>query len=295
MKRILPGEKPIIADGVHFDLDMDIYHEDPAISKSGLVDGETSWLYYVTKRQEPEVKKPHFDLGSLAHAMILQPDKVEKDFAVPPVDVLTKSGARSGNRYNQWLTEQRPGQVIVTQEQWDAARRIRDSVLENPEHAEARLLLTSGGSEISFFWTDHELEIRIKVRPDHVPGADIIADLKTCRLARDIFFGFQAYNLRYHWSAYLTCYVMTELTGKFYRDYRFVAVEVEPPYDVCIYNLDEVQWLIARDEVHNMLEKYSRCYHDDEWPGYPPETRPLLWPRYAFKNTQMRDEFNVYD
>jgi len=299
MKRITPDNKPLIAPGYHFDMDMEDYHEDPAISKSGLVDLETSPLYYVAQRTQVENKETKaMSIGTLAHALILQPDDLNKIAIVPPIEVLAKNGAFSGNKYLEWKAqalEANPGIEIIKSNIMDTGQQMADQVLNNPEHEEAKILLTNGMSEVSFFWEDPELGIRIKVRPDHLPGGKIITDLKTCRSAEEHKFGADSFKLHYHWSAYLTCKVISEVQGAFHNDYRFVALENEPPFDVCIYKPDAGQMQAAKDEVEHWLRVYAEAYKSDTWPGHEANTRPLYWPHWAWSQVRYRDEFNPYD
>ncbi|UCH12680.1 MAG: PD-(D/E)XK nuclease-like domain-containing protein, partial [Candidatus Omnitrophota bacterium] len=220
MKRVIDEGKEVFHDGIYTGLDMEAYHEDPALSKSGAVDFSVSPLNYYLKRKEPEKKKDVFDLGSLAHAMILEPNKVDNNFVVIPQDVLSKSGARAGNAYKAWCEEEAAGKnrTTVMREQFDLARRIRDQVHSNPEHELASQLLT-GPTEISFFYTDPIFEIRLKARPDCIPSCSVIADLKTTRSAVDWIFGAQAYKLKYHWSAAMSLMIVSALTKKTIKDY----------------------------------------------------------------------------
>lgn len=255
---------------------------------------DLSPLHYVVERQAPEVKKPHFDLGDLSHTMILEPDLVNDIAVVPPDDVLSKSGSRAGNKYKDWAAEQ-GDKLLVTKKQWYDARRIASSVLDNPEHIEAKLLLTSGRSEVSFFYTDVTRNIRIKVRPDHLPGADIVADLKTARTAEPYHFGVDSFKLKYHWSASLTMKIMGEVTGRTFQDYRLIAVESDPPHDVTIHKVTADQLLSTSPEIEKALDTYARCYNENEWPGYEPGTQDLIWPAWAWRQVQTQDEFNPYE
>lgn len=291
MKRVTPDDKPVITDGIYFDLDIDAYHEDPAISKTGLVDFAISPLYYVARRREPEPDKPAFNLGGLVHAMILEPAVVPDKYAVPPAEVLTKSGARSGKNYQAWKEQLGENVTIITKQQWIDAQKMADQILENPEHIEAKLLLTSGEPEVSVFWTDPERDIRIKVRPDRLPGARITADLKTTRSAEITRFGIDSFNKKYHWSAELTTWVLSQALGDLYEDYRFVCLENEPPHDVTIYKVGHDQMVAAREEIQPLLDYYAECYHSGIWPGHPPETRELYWPSWAWRKIRTYDEY----
>ena len=290
MKRVYPDNTPVLTDGFYMDLEMDRYHEDPALSKSGAVKLSRSPLAYFLDRIEAEDKaKDHLDLGSLAHAMILQPDKTEQMFKVIPADVLSKSGSRAGNKYKEWAAALPPKATAVLQQTFDAARRIRDNIHVNPEHEKASILC-SGHTEVSFFYTDSIYNgIRKKVRPDAMPGGSILTDLKTARSAEFWAFGAQAFNLKYHWSAAMSLEIVSAVTGAKYDEYYFVVVENELPFDVQIFKPEPIHITMAQDDLYQIYSNYEECYFNNLWPGYPNDVQPLFFSSKAMRSWQPRE------
>lgn len=291
MKRVYPDDKPVFEDGFYMDLEIERYHEDPALSKTGAVKLARSPLTYLLDRLEGEDKKKDFlDIGSLAHAMILEPHTVDEKFKPIPKEVLSKSGSRTGKKYEEWLAALPQGTTAVLQKNFDIARRIRDNVHENPEHEKASILC-SGHTEVSFFYTDSIYGgIRKKVRPDAMPGGPILTDLKTARSAEFWAFGSQAFNLKYHWSAAMSLEVVSAVTGDKYNEYYFVVVENELPYDVQVFKPEPIHIAMAEDDLYRIFSTYEECYFSNRWPGYPIDVQPLFFPRKAMRSWQPREE-----
>lgn len=273
----------VIADGIYQNLDINKYHGDPALSKSGLsVFADFSPLHYQSEREYPKSASDNMNLGSLAHLLILEPEKTKEIIRIPPPDVLGKNGARSTKAYAIWEEEvltKTPNALIVKQEQYNKASKMRNKVFEHPS---AKQLLTLGKSEISGFITLPS-GVRVKCRPDHWPTTSILVDLKTARTAHPEKFGRSAYGYDYHWSAYLCCWILSELSGLSINEYYFVVVENDIPFDVTIHFADRAVMDLAKTEVQYWLKKYEYCYLSDEWPGYPKEVLPLQLPRSAYR------------
>ena len=282
MKKIYFDES-CIADGVYAGMPMSIYHADPAISKSGLSDFAQSPAHYIGRRQEPDKPSKSMDLGSLVHSLILEPDK--KDFVVAPqLNKNTKD-------YKQWAAAH-AGKLIVDQKTYDDAQHMAENVAAHP----AASILTAGGqSEVGVIWTDQERDIRIKVRPDHLPGGTVVTDLKSTRDASLALFGAQSFNLKYHISAALTLRVLSRVTGQTFTDYYLVAVENSAPFSVAVYLFDKIQIRLASDQIDQLLDHYAECYHAKNWPGYPEEVRPVSWPRWAWNVMSPRNDEDLFE
>jgi hypothetical protein len=283
MKKIYFDES-CIADGVYAGMPMSIYHADPAISKSGLSDFAQSPAHYIGRREEPEKKSKSMDLGSLVHSMILEPDKKDAYVVAPKINKNTKE-------YKAWAAAH-SGNLIVDQETYQDAQRMAANVAAHPA---ASILTTGGQSEVGVFWTDPERNIRIKVRPDHLPGGTVVTDLKTTRDASEAMFGTQSFNLKYHWSAALTLRVLSRVTGQAFTDYYLVAVENSAPFAVAVYLFDAIQVRLAAEQIDKQLDLYAKCYHAKNWPGYPEIVQPVKWPRWAWNVMSPRSDEELFE
>jgi exodeoxyribonuclease VIII len=279
-------EKKIIGaginDGIYAGMPMDVYHADPAISKSGLSDFAQSPAHYVGRRLEPKEPSKAMDLGSLVHAWVLEPDTFEERYTTPPDGL----GSKQTKAYKEWAAAQT--KIIVDQDTLLTAGKMVANVRNHPV---ANMLTSGGMAEVGAFWTDPERNIRIKVRPDYLPGAGIVTDLKTTRDASPFGFGAQSFNLKYHWSAELTLRVLSRATNKVFSQYYLVAVENTPPHEVAVYLVTNDQLVMAREELDRLLWEFAGCYSANEWPGYSKEVLPLEWPHWAWKKAAQAVSF----
>jgi len=293
MKRIVAGDRPVIPNGIYEGMPMDVYHDDPALSKSGLLDLRMSGAHYKAGR-ENERSTRSLTIGGLAHTAILEPDTFDDRYTFPPASVLSKSGAMAGNEYHAWRAEQEAsGRQVVKYEMIETAMRMRDAVLENPAHSKAAELLRQGVKEVSFFVSDPLYEIRLKVRPDNIPCDGILVDLKTARSAFEPFFGADAARYCYHWSAWMSCHVVTLATENDYGRYYFVVVESDPPFEVAVFECPRHQQLVARAQIEPLIYQYKYFYDNNIWPGYPNLVRELALPKRAYW-TPAEDEDSDY-
>ena len=287
-------QEPITKNGF-YQITNEDYHADPAASKSSLSDFSHTPKKFKINRQIIKKSSPVFDLGTAAHAAILEPEKYWDMIAVPPAKLLAKNGAMSTKAAKEWKAQKESeGKVVIKQDFQDKVEAMAENVLERPEHSEARALLTGGVAELSGFWEETEFgaPFFLKVRPDYLPGGNLVVDLKTDLDASPVAFGRKAYNLKYHWSAWLTCRGLEYLTGEKHDKYFFVVVEKEIPFDVAVYQVPDYMFEIARRELTPILERYSQCLETDEWPGYENKRLMLDFPGWALRAL---DDGALYD
>jgi hypothetical protein len=300
----------MIEPGIYYEMTNEAYHGDhDSYSKSSLVDFSVYPFNLKFQRSQPDVRKVHFDLGTAVHTAILEPHMIDNVLETIPVDVLGKNGAKNTNAYRDWAAAVPASKAIVTNVQRDMVLRIRDNVLENPAHSQARELLTGGKPEVSVFWDEiYDTEpnededgyqtlssktyedpegkhlLRMKVRPDYIPADRIIVDLKTS--AQDIdqaSFEKSAYDKHYHWSAGLTLRGMNLATGNPHRVYIFVVVEVNEPHEVGVYRATEEMIALGKMETMETMGRLAWCDMTDTWPGIPNRIQQVGLPPWAYK------------
>lgn len=274
--------------GIYSPRDLDIvdYHSDhSAVSKSGLVQFARTPRNYLLYTQNVK-SKPESDsmrTGKALHTCVLEPDEVNHLIVKPDPAILGKGGARNTNAYKQWAAEMEAAKkIVVTDSQWEDVMRMIDSIYEDPRNLQAKELLTSGPAEMTFCWEDisHSL---VKARPDKLPGAPIVVNLKTCRDASPEAFGKQAHNLNYHWSAFIDTLGTTVVTGASHFEYYLIAVENTLPYDVAVYRVTPKIMDLARRQCEPLLHDLWWCKKNNQWPGYGSDIKELQFPGYAFK------------
>lgn len=273
-----------VGTGFYKAMSFENYLADPAISKSGLVDMAQSPAHYKERRENPKTFAAA-DLGSATHMMILEPERAERSIFTPPGNVLGKGGTRGTTAYREWAAAQEPGAIILSREEFEAAHRMRDSVLHHPVAAD---LLSGGFPEISAI--HYVSDVRVKTRPDYLNDG-YITDIKTTVDASPETFGRQAYNLKYYWSAYLSGLILRGLEiGS--REYAYVAVEKTPPYPVAVYYCPPELVELAGREVEPLLRMFRACNDTGIWPGYEEDITPLRvpgWVKHKLMDMEERD------
>ena len=219
------------------------------------------YLEYVKKEYEPS---PAMQLGSLVHLLTLEPENLEKRYAVAPeVNKRTKAGKEEYALF----VEQAGTREVIDAAQLAEAQVIADIVKAHPLASQA---LTS--------CTQFEKELRGELYGyPFVAFADAISenfvyDLKTTRDASPKEFIRAAANLGYH----LQAAIYTELTG---LPFRWIAVETSSPYNVQIYEQDSASFERSRQRLERLVKVFIN------WDGKPREYSadilPLELPGWA--------------
>lgn len=190
-------------------------------------------------------------IGRAVHALILEPETYEREFAVcPKVDRRTKDGKAI---YKDFL-EKSEGKCVLTEDQSDLVLNISNAVMRHPL---AERVLTGGESEFSYFCKDETTGLQLKCRPDYVNGGALI-DLKTTRDASFEGFARQIGTLGYHLQAAFYLDVFNKSQGTDFNEFFFVAVENSAPHGVAIYQLDEAHIQAGRTAYRKALDEYAR-------------------------------------
>lgn len=195
--------------------------------------------------------KPHFQIGTLAHMMVLEPQKFARLVTCDgPINPRTgKMYGRDTDKFDEWLAA-RPGVTVVEPWLYTMLARMPSEVKE---------LLRGTVREQSFFTTLAGLPV--KCRPDALaPG--LILDLKTCvdvdRIERDI-----ARNSYWFTAAWYRA-VMLAATGQRHA-HKFIFVEKSAPYRWRVVSLDAGYNMHADNAVDKVLESVYAASVSGNW------------------------------
>lgn len=279
-----PAEKLTdIKPGLYPDITNEQYHKGPGISSSGvkLIIEKSPlhyWERYLNPKREPDKETPDMLLGSLVHTMVLEPDNLERDWAVEPdVNKRTKAGREEVAAFYK----RNQGKKIVSRDSLSRAEAIASAVRRHPKAAK---IFEDGVHEQSLYWVDPDTGVLCKCRPDWWRSF-MLADLKTTIDASEDGFQRAVFNFGYHISAAMYLDGVKEHTGEPLEDFVFSVVEKEPPYAVANYRINEEDIAIGRKQYKQALETYARCMEKGterrHWPGYPLEIQPISLPPWA--------------
>lgn len=253
-----------IENGFHAGIDNDDYHATPEISSSNIKTALKSMGKYKAKLDGESVFKatPAMELGTLVHALVLEPHTFSDQFAVSEkFDGRTKVGKAAKAAF----LAANEGKIIVDADQMKTASLMAKAVME---HEEVKLLFAVAGIafEYSGFCYDPETELRVKYRPD-IRTDHFIADLKTCADASKEEFARSISKFGYHVSAahYLKC--DRDLFGTTHGQFIFICVESTFPYEVAVYTLKST----AIDHGYDQCAKALSMIKDAQTTGNYPQ------------------------
>lgn len=249
------------------------YHAAEGISKSGLDLIHKSPAHYKAALTLPHIETPALRLGTALHTLVLEPARfvAEYDFI---------DGDRRLKATKDAIKEaEAAGKIILTKDEFDAVSGMRDSIFSRKI---ARALINGAAVELSVF---SELDgVRVKCRPDGWRiGGGILFDLKTTADASPAGFARSVAKYRYHVQEAFYRHVVASITGDDPDKlvFVFIAVENKPPYEVALYNLDEMAQLQGIIEAREDLRRYREAKEKNDWHGYSPLIEKLSLPRWA--------------
>jgi len=197
------------------------YRALPALNASYLKTVLAKSKWHADIRTEPT---PAMRLGTLVHAKILEPHKVEGEYAVFSGDRRTKAGKEA---YAELLTS---GREIVTTDQWDISEAMQDAVRQHAACAE--LLDDACLTEQSMTFSYNELDAKAQI--DLYSNSGYLVDLKT--IADITNAEKQFFNLNY--ALQMAWYKLAlQANGFKVRGVKILFVESAPPHQVALLDV----------------------------------------------------------
>ena len=157
--------------GLNEDITNEDYHGDREYESSSslklfLKDSKEYHNKYILKLPWEEKYKGAYDFGSYIHSLILEPEKVDDEYAI------FEGATRRGNAYKEFKAENE-GKIIITRSQFLQAQSLLEAYTE---HQLASSMIKFGKAEQTLCV---ELDgMKIKVRADYARKNQII-DVKT--------------------------------------------------------------------------------------------------------------------
>ena len=251
------------------------YHAMDGISSSMIGDYMKSpfqyWYKYVGKRMPEELgDNPAFAIGTVTHALVLEPDLFDEQFIIAPkIDKRTKVGKEKWAEFE----EQAKGKTLVKKEHYDMAVMMRDAVNRNPIAVD---LLKRGEFEKSFFFEG------LKVRTDHIIVDDLIkkvliTDLKTAQTIEPKRFQWAVQDL-YLTRAGFYAYVVSQFYPDYDIDFGYIAVDKNEPSSCTVFMIsqEDLTWAISNAKrVVELIEQDTKEYGSKPWIDTTPQVLTL--------------------
>jgi hypothetical protein len=257
--------------GVFLGLSNADYHAAPGVSNSMLhhMDPPARLPVYICEEFEETAA---MRMGTIIHAMILEPDDLPPAIAVKPETYPGAKGeakkwTRAATYCAEWEDAQKAaGRLLLSSGEWERTQGCVDAIRRHP----LSWLFDRGQAEVSVF--TRSFGPLTKYRPDFVPdGANIILDIKKvcegmsepnafAKLAVDRGYHRQAESYRRGWN---------EETGECRTHVVFVVVEDVAPFLVSFVTLGPKTMQVGWDDYLARLGLYEECLNTGMWPGRP--------------------------
>lgn len=276
-------------EGIYEELDEDLYHAHPFISKSKLdVFNVTPYHYYrrfVKPSKTREKPSQSLARGSLIHLAVLEPARFLETVVMGPSEDARKKEFRDFKEYAE-------GKIVVKPSDYEM---LIDIVQQIKANKTAYDVIRASKKEVSLFWMNEETQTPCRGRIDALDaGRFILTDVKSTRSAEPRSFFNSMGEYRYHVQAAFYSDGIKKIFGlKEDPVFNFVAVETAWPYIVQVYEVDPAEIELGRAEYHENLRNLKKCYAENTWPGYGPEIMRAELPKwydYKIGDGDGRDE-----
>lgn len=231
------------------------YHSSAAIGSTSLKTLATKTpAHYQWDKANP-VHKPVYDLGSAAHAWILEGD-ADQIVVVESDSWRTKAAKEARDEAYA------AGKYPLLDEEFDRIDRMRAAILEHP--IASQMINPEHRFESSIFWEENGMPL--KCRPDAL-APDVIWDLKTARSSHPGEFGRAANTYGYHQSAAHYIDGVQRATGE-ELPFRLVLIEKEAPFFVSVVEFEPAAVDLGSDLNAKAKDLWRTCTANNHWPGY---------------------------
>lgn len=280
---------PIREAGVYSDIDPDDYHNDCVEGGSLSSSGARALLppgcpaQYHWDRHNPPPPKPHFDVGTAAHTLVLG-----KGRRLVSVDVTNKDGEIVTDWKTKAAQDKRDeiraaGHVPLLRKDYDTVHAMAEAL----HQSEAGPLFEPGtfDAEQVIVWR-HNLgwdHIWRRAMIDLLPhDRSVVVDYKTAESVDPDALARAMANYRYHQQAdfYRSGLVALGLVEPD-CEFWFVAQSKTPPYLVTMFRPDDEALDAGRALNEKAMRLYAECVRTGEWPGHSMRVETLSLPRWA--------------
>lgn len=270
--------------GLHAGISNAEYHAGPGISSTSIKYANKAMrLYHAHITGEVKFKETEaMRLGTAVHACTLEAMSFGEQ-----VIVSKKFGTSDkAKKEKAEFYAAHPGKTIITADDYDKCRNMRDSLLALPD---VEYIFSTGAPEMSGYYVDRDqhgnrTNMLCKYRPDW-RNDECILDIKSTNDITKEAFKRTINNFGYHISAahYLEGDRIT--MGTNHRQFVFACVEPEPPYLAILYVLDEESLELGEWLRRKALKGIKHGRDSEQWPGYNDElTTTIGVPQYALND-----------
>lgn len=241
------------------------YRSHSGINWSTLKYMKSSPADYKLKRDFPPETTDAQMLGTLVHALLLEPETVPERYVVVPKLDMRKPENKETYRK---IVEGNPGKILVPDESknkterfsWKLANKIAEVNQDKPMWK--RFAANVQKAEWEMFATCPETGLKLKGLADAItPGA--LNDVKTISGMGKYLYNIKAFDYIGQLAYYR--YLM-ELLGEKRKRAQILFIETIAPYKLRVVNIDPRALDAAHEQNLSLLRRLKECMANNEWP-----------------------------
>ena len=248
------------------------YRKAIGLSQSSLKIFHKSAAHYLASTEEQHEPTDAMILGSVFHAIMLQPDEAKNLYAVKQkVDGRSKEG----KAYNEQFAIENAGKFIINVEQEAQLLAMKASLLSHPKANE--LLANSDYRELPVFGTYPTPygDVRLKGLIDAYDSKrGFVNDIKTCESASPEDFKRAIWDRRYDFQDVQYGWLLQN-AGKPVNQFNFLCVEKKPPFAVAVYSISAESLLKSAGRWEDLVIEFGACQSSGIWKAYSDEVIEL--------------------
>jgi len=246
------------------------YHATKALSKSSMDELLRCPAHFKQTLDEMDGTEhgqtPAMLLGSVFHAMTLEPDTVATQYRKKQFPGTSKAGKEEA------ADAMAQGITLVTSDVWENCQAMSVAASLHPLF-KAACAAEDWQTETSIYWKERG-SIECKARIDAIatlPGFGLAAiDLKSTIDASPDAISKHIYDYGYHRQAAWYLHALKQ-AGLDARQFVFLFVEKAAPFCTTAVTIAESAIGVAYEEIRGALDKYEECAASGVWPGYTNE------------------------
>lgn len=255
--------------GIYYDVPNELYHScTKAVSNSMLTQAHDSVSNFAWLKKAPvDIEKlKAFDFGTAVHAMFLEPERYEQEYAVMPgYNMRTNKGKENADAWRKANSDA----CQIDQADADKVAMMCKSLWADPRASLWRGM--PGHAEVVIIWRDERTGLLCKMRADWLVELDdrvIIMDLKSTesmdKYRKDFF------KLRYDIQS---AFYRTGAEAYFGKSCVFIFAAVSKSveigrYPVSVGAVDDADHDIAMEVMRRDMDKLKHAIESDEWIEY---------------------------
>lgn len=281
-----------LKEGLHYGIPAEIYHADPCpkpslsasiaqvlITQSPL----HAWYQHprLNKKYTPR-EKEKFDLGSAAHAYILE----GADGAIELIDAENYRGKEAQEQRD---LARAAGKIPILAHQMLNLKNIVDALFDAVERCpDLRGVFQRGQPEVTGVWKEGKHWLRDRydwLTDDH----SLVLDYKTTENADiEAFTRGPLANLGYDLKAAFYLRGLKAITGRTDKThFVWLVQETEEPYAVSFVGYGDQMAEVAERKVERAIKLWGECVSKKSWPGYNNQIAWAELPTYAEQRFSM--------